>query len=76
MRKFMINVNGKSYEVDVEEITGGAQPAAFTAPTAPAAPAAPAAAPAPAAKPAEEAAPAPAEAPAAPKANIDIEVDD
>ncbi len=32
-------------------------------------------APAPAAKPAEEAAPAPAEAPAAPKANIDIEVD-
>lgn len=33
-------------------------------------------APAPAAKPAEEAAPAPAEAPAAPKANIDIEVDD
>ena len=49
MRKFMINVNGKSYEVDVEEITGGAQPAAFTAP---AAPAAPAAAPAPVAKPA------------------------
>lgn len=49
MRKFMINVNGKSYEVDVEEITGGAQPAAFTAP---AAPATPAAAPAPAAKPA------------------------
>ena len=33
-------------------------------------------APAPEAKPAEEAAPAPAEAPAAPKANIDIEVDD
>ena len=33
-------------------------------------------APAPAAKPAEEAASAPAEAPAAPKANIDIEVDD
>lgn len=52
MRKFMINVNGKSYEVDVEEITGGAQPAAFTAPAAPAVPAAPAAAPAPAAKPA------------------------
>ncbi|MBR7164581.1 MAG: biotin/lipoyl-binding protein [Clostridia bacterium] len=42
MRKFMINVNGKSYEVDVEEITGGA-----SAPVAPAAPAvAPAAAPA------------------------------
>lgn len=51
MRKFMINVNGKSYEVDVEEITGGAQPASFTAPAAPAAPAA-APAPAPAAKPA------------------------
>lgn len=48
MRKFMINVNGKSYEVDVEEITGGAQaPAAFVAPAAPAAPA-PSAAPAPA----------------------------
>ncbi len=45
MRKFMINVNGKSYEVDVEEITGGA-PAAMSTP-APAA--APAAAPAPAA---------------------------
>lgn len=46
MRKFMINVNGKSYEVDVEEITGGAQPAAPVAPAAPAAPVAPAAAPA------------------------------
>lgn len=54
MRKFMINVNGKSYEVDVEEI-GGAAPAAAVIP---AAPAAPAAAPAPTA-------PAPAAAPAA-----------
>ncbi len=44
MRKFMINVNGKSYEVDVEEITGGAPVAAPVA-AAPAAPA-PAAAPA------------------------------
>ncbi len=42
MRKFLVNVNGTSYEVEVEEIQGGAQPA-------PAAPAAPApAAPAPA----------------------------
>lgn len=44
MRKFMINVNGKSYEVEVEEI-GGA-PSAAPAP----APAAPKAAPAPAPK--------------------------
>lgn len=52
MRKFMINVNGKSYEVDVEEITGGASAPVMAAPAAapaPAqAPAAPAAAPAPA----------------------------
>lgn len=52
MRKFMINVNGKSYEVDVEEITGGASAPVMAAPaaaSAPAqAPAAPAAAPAPA----------------------------
>ena len=39
MRKFMITVNGASYEVDVEEI-GGA-PTAAPAPAAPAAPAAP-----------------------------------
>ncbi len=45
MRKFMINVNGKSYEVLVEEITGGAPVAAPVA-------AAPAAAPAPVAAPA------------------------
>lgn len=49
MRKFNITVNGKTYEVDVEEIGGVAAPA----PVAAAAPAAkPAAAPAPAAKPA------------------------
>lgn len=57
MRKFIINVNGNSYEVEVEEVKGGVtsqrtsqatpQPAQATAPTAPAA--APAA-PAPAAK--------------------------
>ena len=45
MRKFMINVNGKAYEVEVEEV-GGAAPA--MTPAAPAPVAAPAAAPAPA----------------------------
>ena len=47
MRKFNITVNGKTYEVNVEEV-GGASTAAYTAPAA-AAPvqAAPAAAPAP-----------------------------
>ena len=60
MRKFMINVNGKSYEVEVEEI-GGVQTYAAPAPAAvpQAAPA-----PAPAAAPAPQAAPAPAPAPA------------
>lgn len=58
MRKFMINVNGNSYEVEVEEI-GGAVSAAPAAPVA--------AAPAPAAPAAKPAAPAPA-APAAPAA--------
>lgn len=57
MRKFMINVNGNSYEVEVEEIKDGviAAPAVQPAPraAAPAAvPAAPKAAPAPAPKPA------------------------
>lgn len=49
MRKFNITVNGKTYEVNVEEV-GGASTAAYTAPAA-AAPvqAAPAAAPAPSA---------------------------
>ncbi len=49
MRKFNITVNGKTYEVDVEEV-GGASTAAYAAPAA-AAPvqAAPAAAPAPSA---------------------------
>jgi len=52
MKKFLINVNGKSYEVEVEEIKDGA-----AVPSAPAAPRA--AAPAPAPKPAA-AAPVPA----------------
>lgn len=60
MRKFVINVNGNQYEVEVEEVGGVAQPVAYTAPaapvTAPAAPAAPAPA---AAKPAAAPAPAP-----------------
>lgn len=53
MKKFNITVNGKAYEVEVEEVSG--------APSAPRAAAPRAAAPAPAA-------PAPASAPAAPKA--------
>jgi len=60
MRKFNITVNGKAYEVEVEEI-GGVAAAMPARPAAPAA--APKAAPAPAA-----AAPAPAPAPAAPAA--------
>lgn len=56
MRKFQINVNGTSYNVEVEELGG------FSAPVA--APAAPTAAPAPVAAPAPAAAPA-----AAPVAN-------
>lgn len=60
MRKFIVNVNGKQYEVEVEELAAGAAapvvvapvvaapaaPAAPVAPAAPAAPAAPSAAPA------------------------------
>lgn len=55
MRKFNVNVNGKSYYVEVEEAgsTASAQPAAVTAPAPVAAAPAPAVAtPAPAAKPA------------------------
>ena len=57
MRKFLINVNGKGYEVDVEEIKDGVVPQPMVAAPAPAAPAAapvPKAAPAPAAAPAGE----------------------
>lgn len=44
MRKFIVNVNGIGYEVEVEEVTGNsAAPAAPKAPAAPAAPKAPAA---------------------------------
>ena len=47
MRNFLVNVNGTSYEISVEEIDG--KTAAASAATPAAAPAAPAAAPAPAA---------------------------
>ena len=41
MRKYRVNVNGTTYEVEVEELTGSAaQPAAPAAPAQPAAPAA------------------------------------
>ncbi|MGI6049636.1 MAG: biotin/lipoyl-containing protein [Acetivibrionales bacterium] len=59
MRKFVVNVNGNSYEVEVEEVSGtivsqpvtapAPQPALTTAPAAPAAAPAPQPAPAPAA---------------------------
>jgi len=73
MKKFRINVNGKSYDVEVEELGGASVASApvYTAPAPVAAPApAPVAAPAPAPTPApaqaaapkEEAAPAPAPA--------------
>ena len=65
MRNFVITVNGKSYEVGVEEV--GASVSA--APVVVAAVPAPVAAPAPAAAPAPVAAPAPAAKPAAAPAN-------
>lgn len=52
MRKFIINVNGNSYEVDVEEVRGGGQPQRRPAPVSQAAPPAPS-------QPAPKAAPAP-----------------
>ncbi len=51
MRKFLVNVNGTSYEVEVEEIAAGAAPVAAPAPVAAAPAAAPAPAPAPVAAP-------------------------
>ena len=70
MRNFVITVNGKSYQVAVEEVGAVAsapvQPVSMPAPAA--VPAAPQAAPAPAAQPAPAPAPAPVAAPAAPKA--------
>ena len=61
MRKFLINVNGNSYEVEVEEVGGASAPMA-AAPVAPAAPAVPAPAAAAPAAPAAPAAAAPAAA--------------
>lgn len=55
MRKFKINVNNKSYEVEVEEIGGAPVAAPAPVAAAPAPAAAPAAPAAPAAKPAAEA---------------------
>ena len=57
MRRFNITVNGKVYDVAVEEVAAGAAPVAAPV-AAPAPAAAPAAAPAPAAEPAPAAAPA------------------
>lgn len=65
MRKFMVNVNGTSYEVMVEEIGGAAAPAASGRAPAPRRPVVSRPAPAPVVRPA---APAPAAAPAAPAA--------
>ena len=62
MKNYVITVNGTSYEVSVEEVSGAAVEQTVVMPSA--RPAAPAAAPAAAPK----AAPAPAAAPAAPKA--------
>ena len=63
MRKFIINVNGSSYEVEVEEVFGARAAMPYAAPaSAPAPAAAPVPAPAPAPK-----AEAPAPAPEAPK---------
>ena len=68
--KYVVNLNGKAYEVEVEEtqavIMNVTDAPVAAAPVAPVA--APVAAPAPAAAPAPEAAPAPAAAPAAPVA--------
>lgn len=69
MKKFRINVNGKSYDVEVEEISGGATGAtALAASPAPAAQAAPKAAAPVTAAPAAAPAPAAAAQPAAPVA--------
>lgn len=81
LRRFIVNVNGTAYDVEVEEVGGVAgRPAAFAAPSpyanantvpmyfAPSAPAAAPVAPAPAPAPATAPAPAPAPAPAAPVA--------
>ncbi len=61
MRKFIINVNGSSYEVEVEEVGGVSAPVVASAP---------APAPAPVAAPAPASAPAPAPAPAPAAASV------
>ena len=66
MRKFIVNVNGNSYEVEVEEVGAVASAPVASAPVV----AAPA--PSPAAAPAPVAAPAPAAAPAAPANGIKV----
>lgn len=60
MRKFIVNVNGNSYEVEVEEVGAAYSPVVSAAPQS--APAAPTPAPTPAAAPAAAPAPAPAAA--------------
>ncbi len=64
MRNFVITVNGKSYQVGVEEVGATASAPVAYAPVAPVAAPAPVATPAPAAAPAPVAAPAPKAAPA------------
>lgn len=70
--KYVVNLNGKAYEVEVEETQAVIMNVtdAPVAAAAPVAPVAPVAAPAPAAAPAPEAAPAPAAAPVAGGTNI------
>ena len=60
MRKFLVNVNGNSYEVEVEEVGGGAFSAPVSTPVVAAQTAAPVVQEAPKAAPAPVAAPAPA----------------
>lgn len=76
MRKFVVNVNGKQYEVEVEEVGGAiaAAPAPAAAPAAPKAAPAPVAAPAPAAAPKAAAAPAGAKAVKAPMPGTIVDV--
>ena len=65
MRKFLVNVNGNSYEVEVEEVGGGVFSAPVSSPVVSAAPTT-----APVAQEAPKAAPAPVAAPAPAGANV------
>ena len=65
MRKFLVNVNGNSYEVEVEEVGGGAFSAPVSTPVVAAAPTV-----APVVQEAPKAAPAPVAAPAPAGANV------